>query len=201
MARRATSLDPRAVRTREALHDSALALARQKRVEKISIAEIVAGAGVSRQAFYEHFDDRDDAVASAISDTLGPRLRDVVTALNDERSGPEALQAVLAMLTEERTLYAHVHLGPVQDRALDVAREVLSPLCARLAREILASLGDRDPDPEDLADATRFVVGGVIEMLRTWLGDGTAVPDASRPARAWAWLTRLTDGARGDVGR
>lgn len=42
-------------------------MAGERRVDEITVGDLVARAGVSRQVFYRHFRDRDDAVALAVT--------------------------------------------------------------------------------------------------------------------------------------
>ena len=65
MPTRTDSADPRATRVRERIKEAAFALVEQHRVEDISVRDVVTAAEVSRQVFYGHFRDRDDAVAQA----------------------------------------------------------------------------------------------------------------------------------------
>ena len=66
MAARAHSSDPRAERVRARLREAAFALAHEGPVDALTVGDIVGRAGVSRQVFYRHFRDRDDAVATAV---------------------------------------------------------------------------------------------------------------------------------------
>jgi len=63
MAARTHSADPRAERVRTLLRDAAFALAHEGPVDEITVGDLVARAGVSRQVFYQHFKDRDDFLA------------------------------------------------------------------------------------------------------------------------------------------
>src|SRR5258705_12236924 len=67
MAARTHSVDPRAERVRTRLREAAFALAHERQVDEMTVGDIVARASVSRQVFYQHFRDRDDAVATAFT--------------------------------------------------------------------------------------------------------------------------------------
>lgn len=195
MARRADSQDPRALRTRAAMLDATLGLVRDRRVEDISISQIVKAAGVSRQAFYDHFDDRDDAVVEAIRELTSTRLAELTQDLDPAVEGPQSLVPLMRFLEEERVLYDHLHLGPVQDRAMDVARESLLPACRRMADGLLAAAGEQ-PDEDDLAEVTRFLAGGVFEVLRGWMRERVPMADAlHQTERIWRRLASMAAGA------
>ena len=70
MPLRINSVDPRAERVRSRLRAAAFELAQETPVDHITVGDLVTRAEVSRQVFYRHFRDRDDAVAAAITDVF-----------------------------------------------------------------------------------------------------------------------------------
>ena len=82
MAARAHSVDPRAERVRTRLREAAFALAHERPVDQMTVGDIVARASVSRQVFYQHFTDRDDAVATAFTVAFAAATAD--TAVGDD---------------------------------------------------------------------------------------------------------------------
>lgn len=194
MARRSGSSDPRAVRTHQVITEAALRLVREKRVEEISIAEIVKMAGVSRQAFYEHFEDRDDAVATAVREMSADRLRELDFRPSDNMSVRDVMSPLLQILVEERPLYENLHLGPVQDRAIQSARDALTPSCRVLAQDVCSATGEAYAE-DDVEDTTRFLVGGVVEILVGWMRDDIPLDVAAdRAERSWRRMRRLLYG-------
>src|SRR5260370_16042723 len=77
MAARANSIDPRAERVRTRLREAAFALAHERPVDQMTVGDIVARASVSRQVFYQHFTDRDDAVATAFNVAFAAATADI----------------------------------------------------------------------------------------------------------------------------
>lgn len=69
-AERAT--DRRVARTQKALRSALHALVREKNYDDIAVKEILDRADVGRSAFYAHFRDKDDLLASAIRDMIEP---------------------------------------------------------------------------------------------------------------------------------
>lgn len=196
MARRANSSDPRAQRTRRALLDASIGLARERRVEQISIAQIVERAGTSRQAFYEHFDDRDDAIVGAIGETTGRRLAELMAELEPGARGPRTFTPLLTLLTEERVLYENLHMGPVQDRAMEVARAALWPPCERFAHALLARSGE-EPTAAEVADVTRFIAGGALATLTAWVHEEADLGRAAARAEGiWEKLSGVISETR-----
>ena len=64
--------DRRIEKTRRLLHEALTSLTREKAYEEIAVQEILDRANVGRSTFYMHFRGKDDLLASAIHELLGP---------------------------------------------------------------------------------------------------------------------------------
>ena len=64
--------DRRVARTQKALREALHSLVREKDYDDIAVKEILDRANVGRSAFYSHFRDKDDLLASTIHDIIGP---------------------------------------------------------------------------------------------------------------------------------
>ena len=96
----AQSTDRRIQRTRALLHEALGSLIREKPYDRITVAEILGRAKVSRSTFYVHFRDKDDLLTS--------RMRALLLAVLPLE------EDVKADLAERRTgfslpLFAHIH--------------------------------------------------------------------------------------------
>src|ERR1700750_331054 len=110
MAARANSVDPRAARARGRLRDAAFALAHEQPVDRLTVGDIVVRAGVSRQVFYPHFRDRDDAVALA--------------------GDPDArILALFDFAADHRAMYLNIAPSAVTQRVVAAFRAELAPAC------------------------------------------------------------------------
>jgi len=178
------SLDGATVRVLEVEERAArLDLVREQRAETISVAQIIDRAGTSRQAFYEHFDDRDDAIVAAVRESTGKRLMELTRDLAPEWSSSEAL---LPLLDEERVLYQNLHGGPVQARAMDTGREALEPVARSLAQELCGT-----GDSSLVDDVTVFLVGGFLDSIVHWIRLGLTPEQArGRAEDLWDLLVR-----------
>ena len=167
MAARTHSSDPRAERVRARLREAAFALAHDGPVDGLTVGDIVTRAGVSRQAFYQHFRDRDDAVASAVSAAFA--------AANADHSG-DARTRILRLFdfaAEHRSAYRNVVPSAVMQRVATAFRAELLPPCeeiAALGMQAMTTVASLSPEA-----VTRFLVGGFMEVLRSWMED----PDAT----------------------
>ena len=147
---RIDSADPRAARVRDRLRRAAFELIEERRVETISVSDITQRAGVSRQVFYQHFRDRDDAVSAAVAASL--------QAAAGDGGGPVDLIHRLCDYTAEHAgLYRNLYPSAASQQTADAYRDLIRPACERLA----AGLAKRPADA--LVD---FLIGGIIEVSR-----------------------------------
>jgi AcrR family transcriptional regulator len=164
---RTHSADPRAERVRTQLRDAAFALAHERPVDAITVGDLVARAGVSRQVFYRHFTDRDDAVATAFAVAFAAAAADIS---GDARS---RITGLFAFAAEHRTMYRNVVPSAVTQRVVAAFRDELLPACEEIAAQGMPRVGPiADIAPESVS---RFLVGGFQEVLRSWMED----PDAT----------------------
>lgn len=166
MAARTHSADPRAERVRTLLHEAAFALAHEHPVDELTVASIVGRAGVSRQVFYQHFRDRDDAVAAAFSVAFGAATADID---GDPRA---RIMRLFDFAGEHRAMYRNVVPSSVTQRVVSAFRAELAPACAELAAQGMAVV---TPIAGLTVEAvTRFLVGGFMEVLRSWMEEPEA---------------------------
>ncbi len=167
MPARTHSADPRAERVRTLLRDAALALAHERSVDEITVGDLVKRAGVSRQVFYRHFSDRDDAVATAFAVAFAAAVADI---RGDARA---RIVGLFAFAEEHRTLYRNVVPSAVTQRVVAAFRTEIQPACEEIAAHGMHVVGPiADIAPESVS---RFLVGGLQEVLRSWMED----PDAT----------------------
>ena len=163
MTARARSADPRAERVHALLRDAAFALAHERRVDEITVGDLVTRAGVSRQVFYQHFADRDDAVATAVTEAFAASTRGIG---GDPRS---RILGIFEAAAEHRAVYHNVVPSAVTQRVVTAFRAELLPACeemAHAAMPVVGSISGLEP-----AAVSRFLVGGFQEVLRSWMED------------------------------
>jgi AcrR family transcriptional regulator len=162
MATRINSVDPRAERVRGKLRDAAFALAHERSVDQLTVGDIVDRAAVSRQVFYRHFRDRDDAVAYAFAVAFASATADID---GDPRA---RIVSLFDFAAEHRAMYRNVVPSAVTLRVVAAFRAELAPACEQIAAEATPVSG---LTPESVG---RFLVGGFIEVLRSWMEDRDA---------------------------
>ena len=129
----------------------------------MTVGDIVARADVSRQVFYQHFRDRDDAVATAFTTAFAAATADI---------GGDARARILRLFdfaADHRSMYRNVVPSAVVQRVVTAFRaELLGPCeeIATLAMPVVTPIASLTPDA-----VTRFLVGGFMEVLRSWMED------------------------------
>lgn len=172
MAARANSADPRAERVRTRLREAAFALVHERPVDQMTVGDIVARAEVSRQVFYQHFRDRDDAVATAFTAAFAAATADIRRIDGTAVGGGDARSRILSLFdfaADHRTMYRNVVPSAVVQRVVTAFRaELLAPCeeIATLAMPVVSPIASLTPDA-----VTRFLVGGFMEVLRSWMED------------------------------
>ncbi|BCI53392.1 TetR family transcriptional regulator [Mycolicibacterium litorale] len=163
MAARTHSADPRAERLRARLREAALTLVAQRRVDELTVADLVAHAGVSRPAFYQHFGDRDDAIATAFTAAFAAATTDL------DHDARTRILRLFDFAAEHRAMYRNVVGSAVAQRVVSAFRAELLPACTAIAEEAAPALGAAAALSPDAI--SRFLVGGFMEVLRSWMED------------------------------
>lgn len=176
MADRGHSADPRAERVRTRLREAAFAMAHERPVDEITVGDLVARAEVSRQVFYRHFRDRDDAVAFAFTHAFTSA---VVAVDGDAR---DRILQLFGFAAEHRAMYRNIVPSTVTQRVVTAFRSALYPACEQIAAQGMAVLATIAPLPPE--SVTRFLVGGFMEVLRSWMEDPDATELHARVAAA-----------------
>jgi AcrR family transcriptional regulator len=166
MASRTHSVDPRAERVRAKLRDAAFALAHERPVDDLTVGDLVDRADVSRQVFYRHFRDRDDAIAYAFTAAFRAAT---VTISDDPRA---RILALFDFAAEHRAMYRNVVPSAVTLPVVAAFRAELAPACERIAVESMAAVAQVVALSTE--SVSRFLVGGFIEVLRSWMEDQDA---------------------------
>lgn len=163
MAARAHSSDPRAERVRARLREAAFALAHERPVDQLTVGDIVARAEVSRQVFYQHFTDRDDAVAAAVTAAFASATAAID---GDARA---RVQRLFEFAADHRAMYRNIVPSAVTQRVVTAFRAELLPMCDEMAAAAMPAISTiAGVAPEAV---TRFLVGGFTEVLRSWMED------------------------------
>jgi AcrR family transcriptional regulator len=195
MAARAHSVDPRAERVRTRLREAAFALAHEGPVDELTVGDIVARAEVSRQVFYQHFRDRDDAVSTAFTVAFAAATADIDT---DARA---RVLRLFDFAAEHRSMYRNIVPSAVTQRVVTAFRAELQPACVQIAMQgmpVVSPIASLTPE-----SVSRFLVGGFMEVLRSWMEDPDSTDLSARVSAALDTvnaLLGLTKSSKGQHG-
>jgi AcrR family transcriptional regulator len=157
---------------RERMLDAVVVAVAEKGYADMTVADVVAGAGVSRRTFYEQFDDKLDCFLAAYEWHTDALLREVEAAV--AATPPrERLRAGLTAYLEG--LAAHPRFARVL--IVDIlgagpkALEVRERMRARWANSYRGVSGDED--------VLRALVGGIAELVQARLiaGEARSLPE------------------------
>ncbi|WP_185091071.1 TetR/AcrR family transcriptional regulator [Gordonia oryzae] len=185
MASRSASLDPRAEKARGELKAAAWRLTLDRRVETISVSDIVRLSGVSRPAFYLHFTDRDDAIVAAVVDRLDEAV--------DVDAGPqEVIAALMGFVVDNMECYRNLYPSLASQRCAEVFRSRLRPQCEEIVVSLRSGVNGSGSVSADTL--TTFLLGGFMEILAAWAASPGAVPPDEQASTLLAGLTQLAEG-------
>jgi AcrR family transcriptional regulator len=177
VAARAHSVDPRAERVRTRLREAAFALAHERPVDEMTVGDIVARAEVSRQVFYQHFGDRDDAVATAFTVAFA-----AATADTGDTDACARILRLFDFAAEHRAMYRNIVPSAVTQRVVTAFRAELQPACEEIAKHgmpVVSPIASLTPE-----SVSRFLVGGFMEVLRSWMEDPDSTDLSGRVSAA-----------------
>jgi len=201
--------DPRYQRTRRALVDAVLSLARRKPIAQITVSELANRAHVSRSAFYAHAASPADLLAEHLIATLDPYLDRLGSLLADHpESYLERWRVVyIEMLTaihRDGKVYAQVFDAP--------GSVVLARLRSRLGEAAESFVADfvrhlaQPPSPLWVRMAVSQHVGNTVAIIDSWLATGMnespeEVTDTFISLAPPWLLVRLDDDGTATIGR
>jgi AcrR family transcriptional regulator len=148
------NLDPRARATRDAILRAFVQLVLDRRYDAIRTADLIAGSGVGRSTFYEHFRSKDEVLLAAIEPLFLP-----LASAAAGRASKAQLRAMLDHFWQQRALGRVIldsRAGPKLQR--------------KLAAMIEARLDDNRRDGVPPAMLATCIAAGQLAMLRMWIG-------------------------------
>ena len=174
MAREARA-DPRYVRVRSALVESLFVLAGSTPPEAISVSDLSAAAGVSRQAFYGHA----TSPAALLVETLAGELEEVVDVLVGhlrdvaypfERAWREAYKAVLDHVSSHASVYAE--MVESHSRVFNAVVGIFQDPARVFVEAVAEALDSEAPDRLWIEMAVEQQVANLGAVIRAWVATG-----------------------------
>jgi AcrR family transcriptional regulator len=174
---------------RERLFAAMVATVDEKGYEATTVADLVKLSGVSRSAFYRHFDDKQACFLAAVEALVDPTL-ERLAAEAGARPEPEraqhAFELLIALIVRQpaaaKMCIVEVYAaGPegaaLVDRMMDSATE--------LAQRLLEQVPERQGLPPELV---RSVVGGIQKVIHKRLYRGQEEELLELVPQLWKWI-------------
>lgn len=179
--------DRRIERTRALLHDALGSLIREKAYDRITIADVLGRAKVSRSTFYQHFRDKDDLLESSMRALLLAALSVETRSNADPAERTAAFSLPLLTHINQHRRSTKAKLGE-RGRAILHAhlRNALSDWIVQTVDGERSRQRHRQTAPLDPALLARHIASTFVLVLHWWLDEGgTASPeDADKLFRA-----------------
>ena len=176
---------------RERLFAAMVATVAEKGYEATTVADLVKLSGVSRSAFYRHFDDKQACFLAAIEAMVEPALHRIGT---DESARPgferarKAFESLIELIVSQpaaaKLCIVEVYAaGPEGAALLDRSLDQVAELTSRLLEQV----PDRKGMPEELV---RALVGGIQKVIHKRLYRGQEQELMELAPQLWDWLFR-----------
>ncbi len=180
-------MDPRIARTRQALREALMDLARERDVDEISVADLAESAGINRSTFYQHYRDKGVLLADVFDAVTQETMQSVTADL-----GPADLRQVLATylrhVQENLTLYRRIFSDAVSAGVQARLRERLEGLLLTRMDRGQTSVGGL-PFPVAAASIT----GAAVAIIAAWVQSDRPAPAAE--VAEWIWQMVALHGA------
>ena len=176
MSENCGAIDERALRTRNSIAAAVIRLGPRRGVDRITVGELAAEAGISRSTFYAHFGSFEDYLTRSFAGMV-ERLA--------AQAAAETPVAEAPLLCTQYIL-KHIYGAPNFVAAATASRH-RAAMFAAAEKRLTAHLEQRlcllraDAGMRRRAALARFVAAGFIGLLRSWMELGmTRPPDDLR---------------------
>ncbi len=166
---RSSAMDPRAARSRAALHAAVLEATREQPIAAVSAAALCRAAGVTRDTFYRHA----ASPAALLADALRAELVGVIATFGDDRGRMLAAsggfragtRGLLAHVAEHEVVYRHAMQA---DASSEVRAMLVDVIRGALVAHALAEPGGGD-DALALEVAAAYAAAGTVGAIDAWM--------------------------------
>ncbi|MEX3505338.1 TetR/AcrR family transcriptional regulator [Corynebacterium sp. LK2510] len=194
MIRRGDSTDPRALRTRAQLIDAARDLLQNNSSEDLSVSGIVKAAGVSRQAFYEHFTSRESLLLAVAEPVLFEPLVNCISTFRSGSGDGTLISGCVDAIAENREVVLNLLSGPAGALIYDQCRQAMVPVTREVIQERVGARG-KEVAEDALGWTTDFVIAGALGVLVSVLRNSESGEIASQRFCAVARTLDMCDEA------
>jgi AcrR family transcriptional regulator len=162
----ARAADPRPARTRAAIY-AAVADLTDRSAGDVSVNAVIRASGVSRSAFYSHFQNLDDLLVSMLSEAFRDIAAKRAASLRaDPRSAAREAQERLVTFVSDRRAFLRASLDW---RVSSRAHETVVQAYAEGVYADIEARGAAAPQRADVHDLATFIAGGAVTLLTQWI--------------------------------
>jgi AcrR family transcriptional regulator len=179
---RGVSAEARRADRRARLIEAGLELLGERGWAGTTVRAVCAEAELTERYFYESFDNREQLILAVFdrvtSEAAEAVLAAVAAAPHDARAKARAaIEAFVEMLTDDPRRARAILVEPVGSEAGEARRrEAIRSFAALVADQASSFYGPAALAPEDAALTAMALVGGLAELLVSWLEGELAVP-------------------------
>lgn len=189
------AIQPRAIKTRARLQDTARAVIAETGYAALRVEEVVRRAGVAKGTFFAHFKDKDALMERLIGAEMDRRLDALETgpAPRDTATLIDSLMPLMAFMTSERYVFDVIlrHSGAAARQEIGPIAQALDRLVRQIADWIAKGEFRDDADPILLAEGVQAFMAQAMALNFCALHE--AIPLRTRLAPFLAlWLAPAT---------
>jgi AcrR family transcriptional regulator len=174
---------------RERLFAAMVATVAEKGYEAATVADLVEMSGVSRSAFYRHFEDKQACFLAAIEALVEPAIQTVQGGLEmpgDKERAKQAFEALIEKIVRQsaasKMCFVEIYAaGPagvaLVDRTLDTFET--------LVKQLLDSIPGHEGMPPEIV---RAIVGGIQKVIHKRLYRGQEEELLELTPQLWDWM-------------
>ncbi|WP_316768395.1 TetR/AcrR family transcriptional regulator [Streptomyces sasae] len=190
-------IDPRITRTVRAFEEAVVALASERPVSQITVAELADRAGVTRATFYNRYSTPLDPLIQVLYDDLerGHRREDALRAQGGH-SALELLRLATADIADHVERFVDVYRNSLADPADSGVYEALVRHFSDYTLAFMARTGQPALPGANRQVIAQFMAHGFAGAIKAWLDDPSVTKDdmvGSAVACAPDWWTSGSD--------
>lgn len=151
--------------TQKAITDTFIELLNEKRLDRITVKDIVAKCGVSRKTFYYYFDDIYDLLEKLLEDMK----RESVSRIDDIDSFEAELSRLAEFVMSNKKAVYHIYNSVSRDKLEDYLYESAQPV---IGKTIKAKLRNTGCPEEDMNIIIMVCTNAFTSCVLRWIKEG-----------------------------
>ena len=151
--------------TKDAITDSFLRLLEEKRLDKITVKDIVLDCGVSRKTFYYYFDDIYDLLEKCLAD----KAQEASSRVSDFESFEKELLNLSDFVMKHKKAMYHIYYSVSRDKLEDYLYNGSIDTLTQIIKKKSVGTGCND---EDIEIVSILCTNAFTSSVLRWIKDG-----------------------------